>query len=521
MPRFAAIVLPRVHIEIARTRLGAIAEGDAAPLGVVVARAGGTVQRETDLLGNTRIDEVSREAIALGVRRGQTIAVARAKTADLRVRVVHVDEVRDALARVAEAALAFGATTSFEDGVVWADVTGCAHLFGGEATLANKLGERVRAMGHACRVAIADGPRVAAAVALHAPSHRAGPLVVAEGKSAVAMRALPLAALPLDDEALAWLSRVGMRTAGDLQRLPTKALGTRLGAQVKDVMGLLRGEDATPLTPYRPPAAIEERVELDHGIEATEALLFVAKGLCDRIAARHEGRAMAAARIELILSLDRAMLRSITSSGITDAPDASDDPATIVVALALPSPMARAVDLFAVLRARVDAHASTHAARAPVRAVALRVPELARVDGRALDLFVAEPRADIALPRLAAQLAAEIGDARIGVLELCDTWIPEARTRLVPYRASGESSPSASSFVSHAPEPSRVLGVGVAPPAPLTRTKLLARLEAIEWWRRGAAGAVDIVAAEMEGGIVAWLEIDRVSGETRLRGWMD
>ena len=513
MPRFAAVVLPRVHIEIARTRLGAETGRGVAPLGVVVARAGGTVQRETDLLGNTRIDEVSREAAQLGVRRGQTIAAARAKTAELCVRVVHVDEVREALARVAEAALAFGATTSFEDGVVWADVTGCAHLFGGEATLAHKLGERVRAMGHACRVALADGPRVAAAVALHAPSHRAGPLVVPEGKSAVAMRALPLAALPLDDEALAWLSRVGMRTAGDLQRLPTRALGTRLGAQVKDVMGLLRGEDATPLTPYRPPATLEERVELEHGIEATEALLFVAKGLCDRVAARLEGRAMAAARIELVLSLDRAMLRD-------EIADASNDPATIVVSLALPSPMSRAVDLFSVLRARVDAHASTHAARAPVRAVTLRVPELARVEGRALDLFVAEPRADVALPRLAAQLAAEIGDARIGVLELCDTWVPQARTRLVPYRATGESPRSASSLVSNAPEPSRVLGAGVAPPASLSHPKLLARLEAIEWWRRGA-GAIDLVVAEMEGGVVAWVEIDRASGETRLRGWMD
>lgn len=538
--RFAAVVMPRVHLEIARARLG---ESDAnAPLAVVVAWPGSAAQTETDLLGNTRIDEVSSEARALGVRRGQTIAAARAMT-DLRVRVVHVDEVRDVLASIAEAALAFGATTSFGDGassdsparsprlgaVVWADVTGCAHLFGGEAALGARLGERVRAMGYACRVAIADGPRVAAAVAAHAPAHRVGPLVVPPGKNAVAMRALPLAALPLDDEACAWLSRVGMRTAGDLQRLPTRALGTRLGAITSDVMGLLRGDDSAPLVAYRPPEVIEERVELEYGIDATEALLFVTKGLCDRVAARLEGRAMAASRVELVLSLDRAMLPDeATSAGERALPNeatSAGDPATLVLSVALPAVVSRAQDLFAVLRARVDAHATAHSSRpasAPIRAVALRAPELACVEGRALALFDAEPKADLALPRLAAELAAELGEARVGVLELRDSWIPEERTRMVPYRlARGAREDRAGTFVSTVIEPSRLLGAGVPPPAPLARPKLLVRHEAVEWWRRGVASSDFAIAeiANFDTRALGWIEIR--GGAAKLRGWID
>jgi len=539
MSRFAAVVLPCVHLELARARLvieGAVDD----PLAVVVARAGGAVQRETDLLGNTRIDEVSREALALGVRRGQTIAAARAKTADLRVRVVHDDEVLAAIERVAEAALAFGATTATRvadsaptpavgDAAVWIDVTGCDHLFGGEAALAKKIGECVRAMGHACRVAIADGPRVAAAVAGHAPCDRAGPFVVPRGKNAAAIRALPLAALPLDDEARAWLSRVGMRSAGDLQKLPARGLGTRLGAASHDVMALLRGEDATPLDPYRPPSILEERIDLEYGVESTEAIFFVTKTLCDRLSARLLGRAMAASRVEIVMTLDRAMIR-----------DEGAD-AKIVLPLALPMPMARAQDLFGVLRARVDAYATLHHGhfRAPVLAVTLRVPELARAEGRALALFDAEPRADVALPRLVAELSAEIGEANVGVIELVDTWIPEARARLVPYANAKPCAP----LLTTAPEPSRFLGEGVAPPSkPLARPKLLARLEAIEWWR-GAEGdrrtdvvVRDLVSAEIDQPsskaragdrpvAVAWIEIERDAkdGEAnaKLRGWMD
>src|SRR5260221_3207370 len=111
MSRFAAVYLPWLRVELARARMPI--EERTAPLAIVIARPGGAVKDERSLLGNTRLDEMSTEARALGVRVGQTIAAARAKTSDLRVRVVAMDAVTEALARVAEAGLAFGATTPF------------------------------------------------------------------------------------------------------------------------------------------------------------------------------------------------------------------------------------------------------------------------------------------------------------------------------------------------------------------------------------------------------------------------
>lgn len=507
--RFAAVYLPWVRVELARARMDP--REREAPLAIVIARPGGAVKDERSLLGNTRLDEVALEAHALGVRRGQTIAAARAKSADLRVRVVAMDAVRDVLARTAEAGLAFGATTSFDvtADVVTVDVTGCAHLHdGGEATLAAELGERVRAMGHACRVALADGPRVAMAVARllrrqEERDARGAPIVVPPGQNARAMSVLPLRALPLDDAAIGWLSKLGVKRVGDLQRLPSRALGTRLGAQSDAVMALVRGEDGAPLVAYVPPEIPEERAELEYGIEGAEQLVFVIKTLCDRMAARLAGRVMAAARLELVLDLDRAIARD------------ADLAARAALPLTLPAPLCEASALLGVLRARVESYAIP----APILAVTLRATELVRKEARALDLFQAEAKADRALPRLAAELGAELGAEHVGTLSVGNTWAPEGRTRLVPFGQRPPAAPPVA-MLSRTPEPARVLAVARAR-GPLRGVKLLARIEAIEWWRRGASSR-DFLAAWDDGeGAMAWVELDRTTGAAHVRGWMD
>ncbi|HEY8038841.1 MAG TPA: DNA polymerase Y family protein [Polyangiaceae bacterium] len=485
-------------------------------------RPGGAVKTERDVMGNTRLDVVSREARALGVRAGQTVAAARAKCAELRVRVVAEGAVRGALARVAEVALAFGPATAFDvvEDVVWVDVGGCEHLHGGEPELARALDARVRSLGHACRVAVADGPRIAAAVARFASARKPGPLVVAPGQGAAAMRVLPIAALALDDDAIRWLVDLGLPRCGDLQKLPRRSLGTRLGPRAHDVMQLLDGEDRAPLDAWRPPEVPEERVELEWGAHSIEALAFVLKTLCDRLAVRLEGRAMAAARLELVLGLDRALCEG--------APHVSTLEAT------LPAPIARAADLLAVVRSRLEHQALA----APVLTATLRAPELARAPARTGSLLAPEPKAERALPRLVAELAAELGTPRVGVLALVDTWAPDERTRLVPLGSPAAARPSAQ--VTSALEPSRLVEPSSVARDALDGARLLARVEDVAWWRRTGSGVGtrrDLVAwwvgakqpqpwrgqrprprpREEEG--LAWVEV--LEESARLRGWID
>ena len=220
---------------------------------------------------------------------------------------------------------------------------------------------------------------------------------------------------------------------------------------------------------------------------------------------------MSASRIEHRLDLDKGILSELEKN----APHAA-------LALSLAAPIYRAQEFLNVLRARIESYEIT----APVVAVTLRCTELVRREGKALDLFVPEARAERILPRLSAELSAEIGEARVGILALCNSWVPGERTALVPYAKSLKPKELHVSLLSSAPEPVRFLAQPVPYEGKLVR--LFARAEAVEWWKRGveartwAEGWARFVAPD---GVVnespAWVEIDRFSGSRKIKGWMD
>lgn len=510
--RIAAVSLPELRVEVARGE-------SRAPLGIVVAPP---PLDESKLLGNMRLDVVSREARALGVRRGQTIAQARARAGGaLAVRVVRPESVHGELARLAEVALAFGATVSFaadtgEDGsfgdVVWVDVTGCAHLFGGgvkgEALLGARLAGAVASLGHACSVAIADGPRMAALLARHAVSEAAPEVVVVPpGENARALEGMPIASLPMSRDHVRWLSKVGVRTIGEMRALPRAELAARLGQDARTILAIASGDDRAPLTPFVPPEIPEEEASFEYAIESTEALVFVAKALTDRLAIRLAGRASCASRIELELFLDAAMIEGGAAR--------SD-----VVALDLPAPLASAPDILAALRTKLE----KLVLRAPVLRAKLRALGLVHKREVLLSLFEPEPAADRALPRLVAELAADIGSDAIGKLVLGDAWMPHERSCFVRLSAKGPDKPR-KKLLSSVPEPTRLL----AEPEPAMRDRVrvvrhLGRLEATSWWRCApgapAEGATDWVMAWTDEG-AAYVAIDRKTSAMRIHGWFD
>lgn len=533
--RICAVHLPELRVELLRAMPSPTPGPAPGPLGIVVAAPPLT---EAKLLGNMRLDVVSREARLRGATTGQTIAQARARVPDMTVRVMRPADVRQALASLAEAALAFGATVSFrasgDDGdslgdMIWVDITGCAHLHApemgkGERILASRLQNLFAELGHVCAVAVADGPRMAAIFARRlwlaqsegrlTEDDRPRIGVVPPGRNAATVAPLPLSALPLREEDLRWLTKIGVRTVGELRELPRTALGPRLGTRAPAVLALAEGDDRAPLDPYVPPRIPEERVELEYGVESTDALLFVAKTLTDRLAARLGGRAVRASRLELCLELDRAMF----SDRLSDP----DEDVRELLAIDLPEPLSAAADLLAVLRPKIE----RFVLRAPVLAATLRAPNTAHTSHVALSLFEAEPRATHALPRLAAELVADLGEDAVGKLVVGDSWLPEERSRFVPLSdRSARSRPSrkARHLLSSVPEPTRILSTPI--PVPRERVKIerrLTRLEAVAWWKcmPGTKTSADYVYAWVDDA-PAWVELDRATGEATLRGWFD
>jgi protein ImuB len=131
------------------------------------------------------------------------------------------------------------------------DMTGGAHLFGGEGALLQEIERRLEAAAIPARAALADTPGAAWALARFGAEK-----IAAAGRTREAIAELPVEALRLGEPALKLLRRFGLRRIGELYPLPRAGLARRFGAE--EGMELVRrldqagGGEAEPLEPVRP-----------------------------------------------------------------------------------------------------------------------------------------------------------------------------------------------------------------------------------------------------------------------------
>ncbi|MFO0760035.1 MAG: DNA polymerase Y family protein [Byssovorax sp.] len=449
MKRVVALVLSRLACEIARQKVGKQGGGKTAgPLGVILEPANRTAPE----LSAALLDVVDDEARRLGVRPGQKVVEATVLAAQLAVHRVTYEEIDAALGRVAEVALAFGPTAAIRLGegkadehrtpwgdapfdTVFVDVTGAAHLHGGEEALLDELVERVSSLGHRVRAAIASGPRLAQALARWAPGLSGAPGARTTGRHPIAapnegeraMAPLPVQALPIDPEIVSYLMRLGIITVGDLARLPRAGALARLGARAREILDLALGRDDLPLVAYAPPRVIVEQMRFDEGVESAPELLFVLRGMTSRAAQRLSARGEACTRLEVTIPLDRSVAAiRLAERGEEVHPD--DGELSIGFQVDLPAPLSDEGDLLRALRARLERTELF----APAIGLQLSIPQIVEARRTQLDLGKNRQKNPDRLPALLAELSAEIGAEKIGVLAVCDAHKPEARSKLRP-----------------------------------------------------------------------------------------
>jgi len=199
----------------------------------------------------------SREARALGLEPGMAVTHARAIVPELDV--ADHDAQADAavlerLALLAARRWTPRACVSGADGL-FLDLTGVAHLYGGEERMCRRILALCARAGFTARIAVAGTLGAAHALARYG---RGALTLCPPGGEADAIAPLPLACLRLDEAALATARRVGLEDVGELIGLPRGPLGRRFGktllARLDQALGRA-AEAIEPVVPETPPSA--------------------------------------------------------------------------------------------------------------------------------------------------------------------------------------------------------------------------------------------------------------------------
>jgi len=245
--------------------------------------------------GALRLTAVNDAAAAQRLKAGMPLADARAMFPA--IAVADADEAADArlLEAIADWCDRYTPLVGLDppDGLLL-DVTGCAHLFGGEAALCRDLTQRLAVQGYQARVAVAATVGCAWAVARFSSLPRRGRVVgeadrvgvsshamtptrrtscvdlplsgggkgeiIASGEEINAISPFPLAALRLSPDVIDALAQVGLKRIADVLDRPRAPLAARFGQAFVRRIDQALGREDEPITPRLPvPAAMAEQ----------------------------------------------------------------------------------------------------------------------------------------------------------------------------------------------------------------------------------------------------------------------
>jgi protein ImuB len=458
-----------------------------------------------------RISALDDAAARLGLEIGLPLANARAICPQLRV--FDADEAADAgtLNAIADWCDRFTPLVALDaPHGLFLDITGCVHLFGGEAAMMRRVCGVLTVQGFAVSAAIA-----ATSVCARTMNRHVHGCVVGDGEEADAVKPLPVSALGADAAINTGLRRAGLKTIGDVAARERHEITARFGAGFTTLLEQALGQGDAPISPRKPlPDYIVEKrfaepVATDAVISAT--LSRLAQMLVGSMAQQGKG----ARRLEASFFRSDGAVRAI------------------VVDTGQPVTKGEVIDRL--FRERLDA---LNDPLDPgfgfdlVRLAASRT-EIVVQQQRDLDTKVHD---DDELAALIDRIAARIGGRRVVVHLPQDSHIPERAVTAVPaqhhlataaqatWPARVESEPPLRPLrLFEKPEPIKVPFATVpdGPPHHFTwrrATHAVVRIEgperiAMEWWKRGGQTLTrDYFRVEDEAGLRFWIYRDGLYG---------
>ena len=447
----------------------------------------------------TTVDDAAER---LGLSPG--LALAQARAMHPAIDAIEEDAAADAalLEQIADWCLRYTPLVACDapDGLLL-DISGCAHLYGGEDALAADLSGRLEKAGFAYRIAIAGTIGAAWAAA-----HFGQPGSHACGSERDLLGPLPLAALRLDADTVAALARVGLKRIGDVIDLPRSPLAARFGSELLRQLDRALGHEHEPLNPRLPVAPYVAEQRFAEPIAREDDVLASVARLAARLKLALERRGDGARRIELTLFRTDGALRRIAAGCSRPLRDAHDIRALFTERLAA-------------LADTLDPGFGFDMARLSVEVAEPCPPEQIGIggtdDGAELD-------------RLVDRLSARLGARRVRRPIAQDSHIPEIAGACMPaqmavgepgwealrrYRAEAELAPRPLRLLAR-PEPiEAVAGVPDGPPLRFRWRRALHEVVAADgperiegaWWSEHGGPARDYFRVEDKTGLRFWL----------------
>lgn len=321
-----------------------------------------------------------------------------------------------------------------------------------------------------------------AAALASAPTAR-GALWLARG-SCRAIEAVPLE-FTCDEESFSFLKTIGLRTVGELMRLPREGLARRCGQALLDDLDRALGNAPEPRAFFDPPPRFGAKLELPAPVDHAEGLLFAARRLLTQLEGLLTARHAGIHRFDLIL-LDEEGESKIETGLASAARDTER--------------------LSQLLREKL----ATVVLQRPVEAIRLEAGNFVPLHARTAGMFGDAGAEAEDWARLLERLRARLGhDAVCGLATHPDHRPEHAWRRVEP----GEWDPHDYSLPG--PRPTWVLD---PEPIPDASFELLVGPERIEsgWWD-GDEASRDYFIARLPGDSLAW--IYREAGAWYLHGF--
>ena len=254
--------------------------------------------------GGLRLVALDPQARALGLTSGELLGRVRARIGvPLQVYPADPAADREALLRLCRWASGYAPLVApfgpgeAADGL-YIDVAGASHLRGGEANLVADLAARLARSNIPARIALADTPGAAFALASQGVGEGC---VVPPGGSAEALRGLPVEALRLDPGTVSGLRRLGLRRIGELDALPRGPLARRFGEALLLRLDQALARRPEPLAPLSDPTAYAATRGFLDPIGRQSDIVRTVRDLMAEIAPRLERDGLGACALRLAL----------------------------------------------------------------------------------------------------------------------------------------------------------------------------------------------------------------------------